>query len=156
WCLAARRIDDGIDLLVFDHIEHMRAPLTEFEQPVRMQSGGGQSRSCTAGRVDSEAEINQFFCQLHDARLVRVFDAEEYVAATRQGWLRRHLRFCVGESQVFVYSHNLTGRFHFRSERDVDAWESYEWEDGLLNRIVAGQDFAGKSQFMERFSCHHL
>ena len=121
WNFSTRRVDDEIDVAVFDAVEHVGPAFVKFENFLHFDFRFRQCLGRSARRNNSEAELHKFARHRNNGFLVAVFDANEDVAFFRQRRRCRHLRFRVGQAKIDIHSHHFASRLHFRTERDVSA-----------------------------------
>lgn len=75
WSFTARRIDDEINLVILDHVDDVRSSFVQLEKAMDSQPSRNKRRSSSAGGIDGESKVNEFFPEFDDIKFVCIFDA---------------------------------------------------------------------------------
>lgn len=75
WSLAARRIDDEINLVVLNHVDDVRSSFAQLEKPIHGQTGRSKRCCGSACGVDGKPKVNEFFPEFHDVKFICILDA---------------------------------------------------------------------------------
>ena len=62
--------------------------------------------------------------------------------------------FGEGGAEVGIDAHDFAGRAHFGAEDGVGSGKLIEGQDGLFDRDVGGDDFAGVAQLLQGLTGH--
>ena len=155
--VAARGVDDEVDVAVFHHVDDIGAFLLgEFVEAVDFDAFDFEAFEGATSGVDLETEVGEVSCDGDGAVFVAVVDGEEDVAFLWQRVEGADLSLGVCHAEVLVGSHDFAGGFHFRSEDDVDAGEAAPGEDGFFYAEARGHGLFGKAEVDELFTNHDL
>ena len=134
--LALGGIDDQSDLVVFYHIDDVRATLAHFVDAPADDARLLQHLRGAAGGGDLEAARDQHLREQHRAGLVAVAHADEAQAARRQDHPGGGLRLGIGLAEGVPGAHDFARGFHLRTQDGIGLGELDEREHRLLHREV--------------------
>ena len=146
---SARRVNDEIDVAVLDAVENVRAALVNLEDLGHLDF---RLRQCVCGSAcgnDFKAEFHKLARNWDHRFLVSVLDADEDLSLFRQRRRRSHLRLRVCKTKINIHAHHFTGRFHFRTQRNIEAFIAQEREHCFFHREMFRYDFLGETKFAQ-------
>ena len=153
---ALRRVDNQLDVSVFHHVQNVRPPLSHLEHgpvsdTVLMQVGGGPF----CGN-NFETKIVEEKGGFEHGHLVLILDADKH--RPRQGQLlsRGQLRFCEGQTEVFVNAHDLSSGLHFRPQQRIHTRKPTKGKNRFFDGNVRRRHLPSETQFLQPFSHDHL
>src|SRR6266404_1516827 len=152
--LAFGGIDDQGHLVVFYHIDDVRATLPHLVDPPARHSGLFQHQGSAAGGGNLEAARDQHLRQHHRGGLVAVAHADEAEAMRRQDHPGSRLRLGVGLAKGVSRTHHLAGGFHLRTEDGIGLGKFDERKHGLLDGEVRGNAFRSALLHGQRLARH--
>ena len=106
--LAAWRVDDKINLSVFDPVHNVRSPFSNFEDRLDRNPIVDEDLSSPPRRNDLESQVDQLLGNEDDRPLVFVHDADKNPSLERHLETRRDLRLGKGEAKIGIDPHHLT------------------------------------------------
>ena len=92
------RVDDELDFLVLEQVNHVGPAFEQFEHALNFQPGLFQNRRRAARGDQFKSQFGKLFGHRRDVLFVRVAHADENLSAQRQRRARGHLRFGVGDA----------------------------------------------------------
>src|SRR5689334_19090658 len=146
-------VENQLNTAVFDGIHDM-GPAFQYLVDLGRLDALFRQVTLGSGRSDGlETERSQQFDRWQDARLVGVLDRNEDGAAAGQAGATADLTLGESDFKRTVDAHDLTGRFHLRSEHSVDAGEARKREYSFFHRPVLWPD-RFKTERLELFTGH--
>src|SRR5690606_35845975 len=134
-------IDDQCELVILDHVDHMRTALRNLVDPTHRQTGIPDQLGSAGGSDDCKAELDQITSYSGNMRLVIVALTNECTTTVRQNFARAQLSLGEGFSEAVTNSHYLTSGFHFRAENWIDTRELGKREYRFLDAVEVRDDF---------------
>src|SRR5208337_849669 len=128
-------VDDQLNALALDEVNHVGTAFLHLVHAVNVQPGFFQHARRPVGGDDAEAEFDETLPQLRHEGLVAIVGADEYSAG--DGQYLSGGRLCLGESfaEVVSHSHDLAGGLHLRAEHGVHAGELAPGKDRRLHEV---------------------
>ena len=154
--LAGRRVNDELDLLVFEQVDRVGPAFLQFENALHFQAGVLEHVGRAVRRHQFKSQFGKLFGQFGGLRLVRIAHADEHATAEGQRRPRRHLRFGVSNAKIGVEAHHLASRTHFGRQQNVLPVKTVERENRFLDRPILRPDFLREPEFRQLFSGHDL
>ena len=134
--LAVGSIEDERNLLVRHVVQQVRSTFLKFLDRLHFQTAFPEDAGCAAGTQDVETHLLQLANLWNDGLLVSSSKADEHRTCLRQLGTGCNLTLRKRNREVVRNPHHFAGRFHFRTENDVDPDESIEREHALFDRGV--------------------
>src|SRR5271170_2856647 len=141
--LALGGVDDQRHLVVFYHIDDVRATLPHFVDPPAGHPGVFEHLGGATRGGNLEAAGDQHLREDSGTRLVAVAHANEAQAVGWQNPPGGRLRLGVGLAEGMSGTHHLAGGLHFRTQDGVGFGKFDEWEHRFLDREIRRYAFCG-------------
>src|SRR5215471_13725881 len=154
--MAARRIDNQIDLTALDVVHDMWTALVHLVHRLNLYARIPQNPSRSTRGDNLEPDFNQIRGNFRNEILVVLVDADECHSLPRQNRSRADLRFHIGLAERVVDAHHLAGGLHLGTEDRIDSLETRERKHRRFHEELVHLQLGRQSELAKLPPDHHL
>ena len=157
---TVRGVDDQVDALAFDQVDHVGAAFLHFIDTFDVEPGLFEDVRGTRGGYQLESHVDEATGNVGDLRLVVVGDADEDRTLRRQFLSSGDLRLGEGFAEVVGDAHDFASGAHFWAEDGIDAGQLTPREYRRLHvKATAGIEIGAAfdvfwKEFAQLAACH--
>src|ERR1035438_4372373 len=123
WIDAVRRVDDQVQALTLDEVNHVGASFFHLVHAFNSQARVFENLRRAVSCDQAESEFDEALCNFGNEGLVAIVCAYEDTARGRQDLSGGGLRFGESFAEAVGYAHHFAGGFHLGAEHSINAGE---------------------------------